>query len=81
MVSALISRLTTARFTLRRPYIARSVLKIEDISLAQYVQVSRGYRLAPDRSSLIYGRNRLQSRLAKFERPSKELGTYCRTQS
>lgn len=69
MVSELRRRFITAKFTLRNPYMARMVFIIDEISFAQNVHVSLGYRLAPDRSSLMYGRKRLSEWSASVSPP------------
>jgi hypothetical protein len=56
------TKLVTGEVTRLRPYIARSAPRSAEISLAQNVQVSSGYKFAARRSSLIYGRNKLRMR-------------------
>lgn len=60
MVLAESKQPTTERHTLRNPYMARSALMRLEISFAQNVHVSRGKSPAPLRSSLMYGRKRLE---------------------
>ena len=54
-------RPVTGRHTRRRPHIARSPFIRTEISFAQNVHVSRGYKSAPRKSSLMQGRNKLYS--------------------
>lgn len=70
------TKLVTGEVTRLRPYIARSAPRIAEISFAQSVQVSNGYRLAARRSSLMYGRNKLGN--CQHTMPSLAIEIMCR---